>query len=99
MAIKIYSEFEEFNYEEKQICEFLQDDNFSESNYGDDLWEDPSDDFGSLSSGKEKLNEDANYFIICDQEDEEIAEDIASYLGKHTKIFIEDFHKIFFCVL
>ena len=99
MSIKIYSEFEEFKYEEKQICDSLQDEDFSESNYGDDLWEDPSDDFGGLSSSKEKLNEGANYFIVCDPEDEEIAEDIASYIGKHTKIFIEDLHKIFFSVL
>lgn len=98
MAIKIYCEFDEFSYEEKKIFAYFEDDELERPDY-EDLWDDPASDLDNLALNKSSIREDANFYIVCDTEDEEIAEDLASYLGKPTKIFIEEIHKIFFLVL
>lgn len=98
MAIKIYCEFDEFSYEEKDIFSYFSDEEFRESD-DLDLWNETDTDLDNLALNRSSIREDASFYIVCDTEDEEIAEDIAAYLGKSTKIFIEELHKIFFSVL
>ncbi len=99
MSIVIYTDYEEFNFTEKEICEFLEDQSvFNENSYGD--YEDElENDLFEFSTPKIDLRNDASYYVICDEEEEELGEDISNYLGKNTKIYLKDFDKIFFYVI
>jgi len=101
MAIKVYSSYQEFSYEEKEVVEYFENQDYQSDNFTDedDLWDNPSKDFQGLDSNKESVRDDASFYIVCDSEDEETAEDIAEILGKYSKNFIEDLHKIFFSIL
>jgi hypothetical protein len=90
MSIKIYSGYDEFKFEEEEICEYLESD-FSDSNNDEE-----SDEIFFYTESKIDFRDDADFYIVCDTEDEEAAEDIASYLGKAKKINLEDFRKSFF---
>ena len=50
------------------------------------------------TESKNKFNEEASFFLVADSDEEELAEDIAEYLGKSTKIQLDEFHKVVFCV-
>lgn len=95
MSIKIYQEYDELSYSEKDICEYFQDLSLIKDNY--DSFDDELD-FNDIEYkvNSFELNEDGNFYIVSDDEDEEIAEDIASYLGRYKKINLKEFHKIFF---
>ena len=92
MSIKVYSGYEEFKFEEEEICEYLESD-FSDSNNDEE-----SDEVFFYTESKIDFRDDADFYILCDLEDEETAEDIASYLGKTKKINLPDFRKSFFYI-
>jgi hypothetical protein len=92
MSIRVYSGYDEFKFDEEEICEYLESD-FSDTNVDEE-----SDDVFFYTESKIDFRDDADFYIICDTEDEEIAEDIASYLGKVKKINLEDFRKSFFYI-
>ncbi len=92
MSIKIYSDYEDFSFEEKEISEHL------ESKVYDDPFEDDSTDLFMYTESKNEFNEESTFFLVADSEEEELAEDIAEYLGKSTKIQLDEFHKVVFCV-
>jgi hypothetical protein len=92
MAIKIYSDHDDFSFEEKEISEYL------ENKVYDDPFEDDSTDLFMYTESKNEFNEEASFFLVADSEEEELAEDIAEYLGKSTKIQLDEFHKVVFCV-
>lgn len=97
MSIVIYSDYEEFSYTEKEICEFIEDQNvISESDYYD--LDDYEEIFESNDS-KIDLRNDASYYIVCDPDEEELGEDVAGYLGKVNKIYLKSFDKLFFYVI
>jgi len=95
MSIRIYREYDEFNYTEKEVSGFFEDQGIEE-NYIDYEEEDNDFLFEDLRRTKPSIREDANFYIVSDLEDEEIAEEIASFIGKYTKIYIEDLHQVFF---
>ena len=101
MAIKVYSSYQEFSYEEKEIVEYLEDQDYPSDNFvdEDDLWDDPSKDLQGLNANNDSIKDDASFYIVCDDEDEETAEDIAELLGKYSKTFIENYHKMFFSII
>ena len=88
MSIKVYSGYEEFKFEEEEICEYLESD-FSDSNNDEE-----SDEVFFYTESKIDFRDDADFYIVCDLEDEEIA----SYLGKIKKINLPDFRKSFFYI-
>ena len=94
MAIKIYSEYEEFSIEEKELVKYLETSSFDDV----DPYEDDSYDLFIYQGKKEEFNEDSSFFIVADSEEEELAEEVAEYLGKATSIQLDDFHKVVFCV-
>ncbi len=100
MAIRIYCEYGEFNYVEKEVSEYLGD-KFSGSDDYEDIWgneDGEEDDLEGFIGNSDCLGENASYYIVCDTEDEEAAEDMANYLGRFTKIPLEELHKVFFSV-
>lgn len=97
MAIKIYCEYEEFICNEKELAEYFEDEAFLENDY-DDYLDDESEikELIGASSRNSSIREDADFYIVCDLENEEIAEEIASTLGRYTKINLKDYPKIIF---
>ncbi len=98
MSIVIYTNYEEFSYAEKDLCDFIEeqnvikeDDYYDEDGYEDEIFE--------SNELKIDLRNDVTYYIICDKEDEELGEDVAGYLGKVNKIYLKSFDKIFFYVI
>ena len=92
MAIKIYSDHEDFSLVEKEISEYL------ENKVYDDPFEDDSTDLFMYTESKNEFNEEARFFLVADTDEEELAEDIAGYLGKSAKIQLDEFHKVVFYV-
>lgn len=92
MSIKIYSEFDDFSFEEKDLLENLENTTF------DDPYEDDTTDVFMYSGKENEFKEDSSFFVVCDSSDEELAQEIAEYLGKTTKIQLDDLHKVVFCV-
>lgn len=100
MSIVIYHDYEEFSYTEKDICDFLEDQSvIKEDSYGDYDEDSIENDLFEFNDDKIDLRNDASYYILCNDEDDELAEDIANYLGKNTKIVLNNFDKIFFYVI
>jgi len=98
MSIRIYSEYDEFNYTEKEVSGFFED-QIIEENYIDYEEDNDSSLFGDFQKSKPNIREDANFYIVSDLEDEEMAEEIASFLGKYTKIYIKELHQFFFYII
>lgn len=94
MSIKIYSGYDEFKYEEPQISEYLEDENYTE----EDEEEEFSDDLFFVSKKGLDFADSSTFYVVSDMEDEENAEDISGYLGKFKRMYLPDFHKIVFCV-
>ena len=94
MAIKVYSDYEEFSIEEKELLKYLENSSFDE----EDPYEDDSSDLFMYQGKKEEFNEDSSFFIVADSEEEELAGEIAEDLGKSYSIPLDDFHKVVFCV-
>ena len=92
MAIRVYSDYDNFSLEEKQILEHL------ENKIYDDPFEDDGTDIFMYHEPKNEFDEESDFFVVSDAEDEELAEDIAGYLGKATRIQLDEFHKVVFCV-
>lgn len=95
MSIKIYSGYDEFKYEESDICDLIEVDN--DESYSEEE-EEESDDIFFYSKKESDFIDSSTFYIVSDLEDEENAEDISSYLGKFKRIYIPDMHKIIFCV-
>lgn len=96
MSIVIYTDYEGFSYAEKNICEFIEDQNVIKD---DDYYD--SDDYEEIFESNDleiDLRNDVSYYIICDMEEEELGEDVAGYLGKVNKIYLKSFDKLFFYV-
>jgi hypothetical protein len=68
-------------------------DDYLESDFSDPNQGEESDDVFFYTESKIDFRDDADFYILCDLEDEETAEDIASYLGKSKKINLQDFRK------
>lgn len=92
MAIKIYADYGEFSYNEGEVVDFFSTGQ-SEKQYDDDLWDD------SDISSESSLSPDGSFYIVCDDEDEESAEEIAEYLGKSEKFILKEFRKTFFYIV
>jgi hypothetical protein len=97
MSIRVYKDYQEFKYEEKDLHEFFEDQSFNNNDYEEE--EEDYQFFSEFSGYKINVVEDANYYIVCDDEDEELSEEIAEFLGKSTKTILEDFRKIFFYIV
>jgi hypothetical protein len=95
MSIKIYSGYDEFKYEEPDICECIEDDIKEE--YSEEF-EDETEDLFFYTSKKSDFIDSSTFYVLSDLEDEENAEDISGYLGKFKKIYLQDLHKVLFCV-
>ena len=95
MAIKIYSGYDEFKYEESELCDCigLED----ESSYPEESEEESYDIFFYDSKNVDFIDS-STFYVVADLEDEENAEDISGYLGKFKRIYINDSHKVLFCV-
>jgi hypothetical protein len=93
MAIKVYSDYDNFALEEKEISEHLES-----KIYEDPFEEDDTTDIFMYPEQKNGFDEESSFFVVSDPEEEELAEDIAGYLGKSTKIQLDYFHKVVFCV-
>jgi hypothetical protein len=91
MSVSIYSTYDEFKFSDTESCEYLES---IESDYEDDLDKDPF----FYTESKLSSIDDASFYVVADTEDEDIAEDISNYLGKFTKFFIADLHKMIFIV-
>jgi hypothetical protein len=96
MAIKIYCEYEEFIYCEKELADYFEDQAITDNTFSDDDYLDNESEDIMGTKEIEGIREDANFYIICDVENEEVAEDIASNLGRYTKINLKEFDKTFF---
>ena len=96
MAIKIYSGYDEFKYEENDLCNCI--DLEEKSSYQEDEEEEEYEDIFFYSTKNTEFIDSSIFYIVCDLEDEENGEDIAGYLGKFKRIYIPDFHKVLFCV-
>lgn len=95
MAIKIYSNYEEFRCSEEEISEFFEDDNFRSNDY------DMDDDFQiieEMSGSKPNIREDASFYIVCSDEDEDVTDEIIETLGESVKVYLDEFHKIFYYI-
>lgn len=83
MAIKIYTNYEEFISNESEIAEYFEDqsliNNYTENDSNDQL------DSVDFNDDIEDLRENAKFYVINDPEDEDLAEEISSMLGKYTK--------------
>lgn len=94
MSIKIYSEYEEFKYEEPELSEYFEEEGYS----GIDIYEEESDEIFFIQSANSNFGDSSIFYIVSDVEDEESAEDIAGYLGKFKRIDIPEIHKVLFCI-
>ncbi len=90
MSVKIYSTYDEFKFEEEEVCEYLES---TESDYDDDS----DKDMFFYTESKSNID-DSSFYIIADSEDEDLAEDVANYLGKPNKFFLVDLHKTVFII-
>jgi len=95
MAIKIYSDSNEFMFEESHIQSLIE--NGVESPKRFDIWAEPDDEFLENEEVLE-FRDDYSYYVVSDTEDEELAEEIVSGLGKYQKISLEEIRKIFFSI-
>ncbi len=95
MSIKIYSSYDEFKYEESDICDFID----IEENSYEDVDEDESVDLFFYTKSESNFIDSSAFYILSDLEDEENAEDISGYLGKFKKINLPDLHKVLFCII
>ena len=95
MAIKIYSGYDEFKYEESELCDCIGLDD--ESSYSEES-EEESDDIFFYDSKSVDFIDSSTFYVVSDLEDEENAEDISGYLGKFKRIYAPDLHKVLFCV-
>jgi len=97
MSIKIYSSYDEFKYEESDICDFID---MEENSYEDeDVDEDESVDLFFYTKSESNFIGSSAFYILSDLEDEENAEDISEYLGKFKKINLPDLNKVLFCII
>jgi hypothetical protein len=96
MSIKIYSGYDEFKYEESELCQYIEEEEKYEEN---DCYEEESDDLFFISNTNSNFRDSSVFYIVADLEDEDNAEDISAYLGKFNRIDIPDFHKVLFCVI
>ena len=94
MSIKIYSSYDEFKYEEPEVCDCIEDD----SDYPAEDEQEESEDIFFYQSKSENFLDSATFYVLSDLEDEENAEDISGYLGKYKRIYLQDLHKVIFCV-
>lgn len=95
MSIKIYSGYDEFKYEETELCQYIKD----EENYeNEDLDEDEPSELFFFSGSNSDLRDSSVFYIVADLDDEDNAEDISAYLGKFQKIDIPDLHKVLFFI-
>jgi len=92
MAIKIYSGYDEFNFEEPEICQYVEEENY------DSEESDESDDLFFVDNKGSEFVDSSTFYVLSDLEDEDNAEDISGYLGKYKKIYLPDSHKVLFCV-
>ena len=95
MAIKIYSNYEEFRCTEEEISEFFEDDNFRSNDY------DLDDDYQiieEMSGAKPNIREDASFYIVCSDEEEDITDELIDTLGEAVKVYLDEFHKIFYYI-
>jgi hypothetical protein len=95
MAIKIYSGYDEFKYEESELCDCIGLDD--ESSYPEES-EEESDDIFFYGSKSVDFIDSSTFYVVADLEDEENAEDVSAYLGKFKRIYAPDLHKVLFCV-
>jgi hypothetical protein len=96
MAIRIYSDYEEFRSTEEELSEFLDEMSYINGDYDS---EEEDQLFLEMNNTNISIKEDANFYIVCDDSDEETAEDLASHLGVYKKINLEDLHKTFFYLI
>ncbi len=94
MSIKIYSSYDEFKYEESELCRYIEDEEYN----GESFDEEESDESFFISNTSQNLRDSSVFYIVSDPEDENNAEDISSYLGDFDKIDLPDFHKVLFFV-
>lgn len=93
MSIKIYSGYDEFKYEEPDLCDCVE----TESNYSDES-EEESEDLFFYDTKSSDFIDSSTFYVVSDLEDEENAEDISGYLGKFKRIYLPDLHKVLFCI-
>lgn len=102
MSIRVYSSYEEFSETERESYLILSVPEFEEIE-GYDLWETDSDDSYDYDEDYTKLSsairEDASFYVICDNDDLDLAEEISSSLGKYSKINLDEIHKTFFSIV
>jgi len=94
MSIKIYSGYDEFKYEEPELCDRIES---SDDEYQEESEEDQEDLF-FYNTKESDFVDSSTFYVVSDLEDEENAEDISGYLGKFKRIYLPDLHKIIFCV-
>jgi len=95
MSIKIYSGYDEFKFEEPELCECVED----EPSYDEEEDDIETDDlFFYTNKSSNGFVDSSVFYVVSDLEDEENAEDISGYLGKYKKIYLPDSHKVLFCV-
>lgn len=97
MSIKIYSGYDEFKYEEPELCDCIGLDD--ESSYEEESEEVESDDIFFYDSKAQDFIDSSAFYVVSDLEDEENAEDISGYLGKFKRIYVPDLHKVLFYVI
>jgi hypothetical protein len=93
MSIKIYSGYDEFKYEEPELCDCIdiEDDSYEEEQ------EESSDLFFYYTKTLDFIDS-STFYVVSDMQDEENAENISGYLGKFKRKYLPDFHKVLFCV-
>ena len=96
MSIKIYSGYDEFKYEEPDLCDCIEIE--EEGDYSDESEEDENLFFYDPKSS-DFIDDSSTFYVVSDLEDEENAEDISGYLGKFKRIYLPDLHKVLFCVI
>jgi hypothetical protein len=95
MSIKIYSGYDEFKYEEPDLCDCIEIE--EDSDYSEESGED--DDLFFYDTKSSDFIDSSTFYVVSDLEDEENAEDISGYLGKFKRIYLPDLHKVLFCVI
>jgi hypothetical protein len=80
---------------------FLDQPSYEEDAF--DLWKSEEDDSYEFDEEYPKpksiLRDDSSFYVVADDEDVDLGEEIASSLGKYTKINLEEIHKTFFSVV
>lgn len=94
MSIKIYSGYEEFKYEESDLCEYFEEEGYNEIDFD----EEESDEIFFIQSSNTNFGDSSTFYVVSDLEDEENAEDISGYLGKFKRIDLPDINKVLFCI-